>query len=212
MKKLFLTLLASCSLIAANAQSHSWLLYGNTTVLADNSYARTEWTLSPGIGYQFNDNWTVGVNLSFTQNQMLFGHDYGHDTVTNYYHFGPFVRYTHTISNLFYCYAQFDANYTGQYRTPGDHPSDMKATGFGAGITPALGINLTHGYGLNLALGGLSYTSVTPDGGSAVSTLNFSFGKVLMVGISKNFGGMHHKGNHEPGSDLRGVKASKEDE
>jgi len=208
MKKILLALVATCSMIAANAQSNSVLLYGNTSVTADNQWARTDWSLTPGVGYQFNTNWTVGVNVSWAQNQ----NGTGHDTVMNYYHFGPFVRYTHTISKLFYCYAQLDVNYMGSYRTPGDHAADLKATGFGAGITPALGINLGKGYGLNLSLGSLSYSSTTPDGGSAISTMDFSFGKVLGVGISKNFGGMHHHGSHEPGSDLRGVKASKEDE
>ena len=206
MKKLILGLIASASIMTANAQAGSWLLYGNVGLSSTSSgLASTTWTLTPGIGYQFNDNWTVGINLSWSQTPT--NRDTANNLVVmNDYWGGPFVRYTHTISNLFYCYTQLDLSYMGTYRTPGDHPADMKGTGFGAAITPALGINVGKGYGLNVSLGGLGYSSMSYTTGSTTDTkFNLSFGQALMIGLSKNFGGHMHKGSMEPGSDLRGV-------
>lgn len=212
MKKLILVLIASVSLATANAQSQSWLLYGNVSMTNEPAVqSELNWSFSPGIGYQINDNWTVGINIAWSQVQT--GQDAsGGGIVMNNYWGGPFVRYTHTISSMFYCFSQLDLSYIGSYRTPGHHPADMKASGFGANLWPAIGINVGKGYGLNFSLGGLGYSAVTPssDAGqwpagqtNTTTKFNLSFGQTLMIGLSKNFGGHAHGGHMEPGSELR---------
>jgi len=215
MKKFILGLIASASIMTANAQAGSWLLYGNVSVKAD-SLASTIWSFSPGLGYQFNDNWTVGINVSWSQGTLGLT-SAGNPDVLNTYWGGPFVRYTHSISNIFYCYTQLDLSYMGQYETPGSSPSINKGTGFGANITPALGVNVGKGCALNFSIGSLGYStmSITPaDGVPSVTSSMFglSFGKVMTIGFSKNFGGHMHSGSMEPGSDLRGMKNTKDDD
>ena len=76
MKKLFLAFLAVGSIATAQAQkAGSILLYGNAGIIANrdlvdyNSNVLTNdpetrnfaWSVSPGIGFQFNKNWTIGV-------------------------------------------------------------------------------------------------------------------------------------------------------
>ena len=66
MKKLILALIAAGSMATANAQSQSILLYGDLglqTVRMQNLDKTTNWNASPGIGYQFNHNWTVGYSI-----------------------------------------------------------------------------------------------------------------------------------------------------
>ena len=209
MKKYIFALLASVCFLTANAQSHTWLVYGNATVKAD-SLGATVWTLSPGVGYQFDNHWTVGINLSWNQTPIGYD-DSGHHNVRNNYSGGPFVRYTHNISNVFYCFTQLDLSYMGSYRTPGAHPADQKVTGFGAFVTPALGVNLGHGCALNFALGGLGYSSMTPDGGTAVNNFSLKFGQAYTIGFSKNFGGHMHHGGMEPGSELHKMDSDNDD-
>ncbi len=59
---------------------------------------------------------------------------------------------------------------------------------------PAIGVNVKNGFMLNFAFGGLSYsTTKYEDASSTSSILDFTFGKQMSIGISKNIGG-HKEG------------------
>jgi len=218
MKKLILALIAAGSMATANAQSSSILLYGDLglqTVRNADLYKTTNWNASPGIGYQFNHNWTLGVMLSWGQNATK--DSSGIKNTDNLYKVGPFARYTHFIgkSETFYWFSQLDFDYQGGYHTNEGNPATDKHTGIYVGIFPALGINVGHALCLNFSIGGLNYATDKLQGATySTNTFNFTFGQMVNVGISKNFGCGHKMhSNHEPGDEVHRRKADRmEDE
>jgi hypothetical protein len=214
MKKLILALIAAGSIATANAQSQSILLYGDLglqTIRNSDLSKTTVWNASPGIGYQFNHNWTLGLSISWGQSAVK--DSTGIKTTQNFYSVGPFARYTHFIgrSETFYWYSQADFDYQGGYTTSEGNPATDKNTGIYVGIYPALGINVGHGLCLNFNIGGINYATNKYAGAAySTNTFNFSFGNQANIGISKNFNCGHKMhGNHEPGDEVHRRKADK---
>ncbi len=212
MKKLILALLMAGTITTVNAQEpKSLLVYGDVSLLDGtdaNLFKTINWDANFGIGYQFNQSWTLGATVCWGQNA---GRDSASNRNTeNYYRVGPFARYSHYLnnSNIFFWYGQFDLQYEGGYHTNsfGD-PAYNKHTGIYAGFYPALGMNLCHGICLNFAIGGISYaTDKSQNSGAAnpTNTFNFTFGHMMNVGISKNFNVGHKMHvNHVPGDEVR---------
>lgn len=219
MKKLFLALLAMGTIATANAQEpKSILLYGDvslSTVRDPALMKTTAWDVSPGIGYQFNHNWTLGVSLSWGQFAMK--DSAGIKNTDNLYSVGPFARYSHYIrkSETFFWYAQFDFDYRGGYHTNEGNPATDKHNGIYVGLYPALGINVGRGICLNFAIGGINYaTDKEADLSNATNSFNLTFGHQMNVGISKNFGCGHKMhSHHEPGDEVHRRRADRmEDE
>ena len=220
MKKLILALLVVAGTVAtANAQEpKSILVYGdvnlNSTRNADLS-KQTTWDASPGVGYQFNHNWTLGLSLSW--GQVANKDSTGNKNTDNLYKVGPFARYSHYIrkSETFFWYAQFDFDYAGGYHTNEGNPATNKHNGIYTGIYPALGINFGRGFCGNFSIGGLNYaTDKIQDATYSTNTFNFTFGHMVNVGISKNFNCGHKMhSHHEPGDEVHRRRADKmEDE
>lgn len=181
MKKLFFTLLLAGTTFAAQAQKNTLLVYGTlgvqTTKTADD-YKTNNFEINPGIGYQFTDHWTAGVNLSAKSWKN------GIPAVkSNSFGAGPFVRYAHPLSDIFAVYGQFNANYlTSKW-------GDVKANGFQGEIFPAIGVNLKNGFALNFNFGRLGIITNKIKGASSSSTdFGITFGSGGGFGISKNFG------------------------
>jgi len=233
MKKLILAILAAGAFANANAQEpHSILLYGDlgvTTVRYVDQSKSTNWDAAPGVGYQFNHNWTVGLQIMWGQNATKEGSNPGVNPVTgaaqtqgtkntfNNYSAGAFARYSKYIgkSETFFWFSQFNVDYTGGYHTNEGSPADAKHTGLSLGIVPAIGANVGHGMALNFSIGGISYgTDKYQDANYATNTFNFDFCKTVNIGISKNFNCGHKMhSNHEPGDEVHRRKADKmEDE
>ncbi len=215
MKKVILTLLAVGSIAVANAQPGSILLYGNVGITSQTDAAKTNnmaWNVNPGVGYQFNENWTVGLNLGWSQTSTKDSGRGNRYTVNNY-NVGPFLRYTHSIGNgLFYWFGQLNLGYMGTYSTFGSEPSFNKANGFNANIMPAVGINLGQGYALNFGIGGLGFSTLKEsEASNSSSDFSFTFGQQFNVGLSKNFNCHHMHGHHEPGDEMRHMDTSDDD-
>jgi hypothetical protein len=243
MKKLILAILAAGAFANANAQEpHSILLYGNagiTTTRADDQSKTTNWNATPGVGYQFNHNWTVGLQLMWGQNATKSGTGTSYNPVTgaaqtqgtkntfNNYSAGAFARYSKYIgkSETFFWFSQFDVDYAGGYHTNEGSPADAKHTGIALDLYPAIGANVGHGLALNFSVGGIGYGSqkyaddvtingVFHSGAYANNTFNLTFGQSVNIGLSKNFNCGHKMhSNHEPGDEVHRRKADKmEDE
>ena len=185
------------------------------TVRNPNLLKTTEWHASPGVGYQFNHNWTLGIKIMWVQSATK--DSSGVKNTDNMYSVGPFARYSHYIrkSETFYYYTQLDFDYQGGYHTNQGNPATNKHNGIYAGLYPALGINVGRGLGLNFSIGGLSYsTDKVSNATYSTNTFSFTFGNQVNVGISKNFNCGHKMHNHhEPGDEVHRRKADKmEDE
>ncbi|KAF2329620.1 outer membrane beta-barrel protein [Flavobacterium ginsenosidimutans] len=196
MKKMLLILaLALCSY--ANAQKGSVLVMGNVSYYSQkNSGFNLEnkqngFGIQPKIGYQFHENWTAGIESNFIniKQTSLEGNKYK-DQV---YGFGGFVRYTRPLGSIFSAYADLGIGYQNRKETFTDAVGQTynDNNGFYAGITPAIFIDISKGFGLNFNIGGLNYTSLDTDNATGSSyrtkTFEFNFGQSFSVGLSKNF-------------------------
>lgn len=192
MKKILLiAALAICSF--ANAQKGSILVGGNigytstTTDYQVGEGKQSAFNFSPRVGYQFNDNWTVGGEFTVASSK----NDQGvADYKTDAFKLGAFLRYSVPLSQTFSVFADLGAGFQNQktksYTQTGT--TKTKADGMYVGITPALFINMKKGFGLNFSIGGLGYETLSYDNnGPDVNTFYFNFGKTVNIGISKNF-------------------------
>jgi hypothetical protein len=183
MKKIiFAAIIIVTASISAKAQTGSILVYGNVGISTNNNGGNgnpktTVTSLNPAVGYQFNNNWTAGLSLGYSNANS--------DYTSQQFSVSPFIRYAKTISPIFSIYGQFQAGYVHSVYDPGS----IKANGFNAQLFPAVFINVKNGFGLNFSFGGLTYNSIKPSGGSANNSLAFTFGSGASFGISKNFGG-----------------------
>ncbi len=211
MKKLILALLVAGTITTANAQEpKSLLLYGdvNFNNVTDATLFQTIlWDANIGLGYQFNQHWTLGGNICWGQNAT--NDSAAYKSTENYYRIGPFARYSNYLnnSNIFFWYAQFDLAYEGGYHTNSNgDPAYNKHTGLYAGLYPALGLNVCNGLCLNFGIGGISYQTDKSQNTEAVystNTFNFTFGHMVNVGLSKNFNTGHKMHvHHEPGDEV----------
>ncbi|MBA3829637.1 MAG: porin family protein [Taibaiella sp.] len=200
MKKILLAILAVGTIATANAQQGTWLRFGNVGITNNTDADKNnnfDWNVNLGIGYQFNTNWTAGLNLGWAQNPNTKLNGSNDRSTTNMYEAGIFVRYSHPVNDLFFVFAQGDANYRGGYHTAGDNPADTKHTGFLIGVTPAVGMNIGCGAALTFSVGGLSYVTDKYDGAAnANNTFAFTFGKTVNFGIQTNFSCHHMHGMH----------------
>lgn len=187
MKKVTMILAALvCSIGAINAQKGTILAYGNVGFSSSKSASEAKsssFELKPGIGYQFNNNWTAGLNIAVTGDKDK--NAAGVETDKNSgFGVGPFVRYTHTVSSIFSVFGQLDATIGTSKNF-----ADVKTNTFNAGVWPGIAINVNKGCALSFAFGGLSYGTSKLDvaGAKTASSLDFTFGKAFNIGIQKNF-------------------------
>lgn len=182
MKKLLLAAFVfATAAFSAKAQQGSVLLYGNVGLQTQNQHSdggkQTNFSIAPGVGYQFNKNWTVGVDLGYSTSKT------GDSKALNTFSAGPFIRYSYPLSDIFSIYGQLGAGYKGEKQ------DTYKASGVYAYVVPAVAINVKNGFALNFSIGGVSFDNMKPKGGDAASSFGLTFGQGFTFGVSKNFGG-----------------------
>lgn len=196
MKKLLL-ILALAMFSFANAQKGTILVLGNVgyssqkTGDTGNVPAQTSFDFSPKVGYQFHDNWTLGVESSIMNAKSTYS---SAEYKSNGFSVGGFVRYSKPIGGIFSFYADLGTGYHNVENTTfisgiTSSISTTEANGFYVGVTPALLLDISKGFGLNFNLGSLGYSTLnnTTNNGSDVQKFDFSFGQAFSIGISKNF-------------------------
>ena len=195
-----LVILALTIFSFANAQKGTYLVSGDfgfnsqKVNSAGNHMDQTSFSITPKIGYQFTENWTVGAqtSVSFSKNETDAG-----DGKYNSYSIGAFVRYSKPLSEMFEIYADLGSGYSfgdGRYaNTNNTTVNTSKSNGFGVTITPALLLKIKNGFGLNFGFGGLGYYSNkstyedNPNASQKTKNFEFNFGQSFTAGISKNF-------------------------
>ncbi|MFT3795154.1 outer membrane beta-barrel protein [Flavobacterium sp.] len=203
MKKVFV--MAALAMFSfASAQKGTILVAGNIGFSTDKDEVGTsetktnEFNFTPKVGYQFTDNWTLGLSGNVGMDKTETTTDAGLTRVTSEtkdtnFAVGPFVRYSRNISEIFGFFADLDAGYqsvksTTDPGTPFSVETENKGNGFYAQITPAIFINVKKNFGLNVSFGGLGFDSISYDNNGGDSTnFGFNFGRTVNIGISKNF-------------------------
>ncbi len=202
MKKL-LVLSAIALFGAVNAQKNTLLVGGNigynSTKNEVSNSTVNNFEFNPVVGYQFADNWTAGIKLSYKSGKNesvtnFMGTNYNTTDETNTFAYGVFGRYTQPLNETFSVYGDLDVMFGNSKNTissniPGSSSSTSEATGFGVMFTPNLFINFKNSFGLNFNIGGLGYNTAKAKGASqSINNFQFGFGQGVTVGISKNFG------------------------
>lgn len=165
------------------AQSGTVLVYGNLDLQTSKDAAKVktnQFSFTPGVGYQWNDNWTGGINLNLSSGKVSSGSD---ELKASGFGAGPFVRYAYPLSSIFAVYGQLNTNMLSA------KIDGVKSNGFEAVLFPAIGVNLKNGFALNFNFGNLSFvrSKVKGDSGST-NDFALNFGSGAGFGISKNFG------------------------
>lgn len=216
MKKLILSLLACGSIAAANAQTGSVLVYGNVGLTsesnADDSKA-LNWSINPGVGYQFNHDWTAGLYLNYANEGTKAGTTGAVWMRTNEMQVGAFARYTKNLNRIFSVFGQLNAGWVhGNATLDGEVIDGSRYNGFAIGFAPSVAANIHNGWALTLSLGGISYkTSTIEDAENSSNMFNVNFAQTMVWGIQKNIGGHNHRIHREPGSD-RHMKNYRDDD
>jgi hypothetical protein len=196
MKKLIFSGVIAMGLMAtAIAQKGSLLLYGNVNASAISNGGGGKFGINPGIGYQFNNSWTAGIEGGYNYYDQTYNGNIPagsmFSSIVSTYQVGLFIRQAIPLSSIFAYYTQFGVGYQGiKNGTGGDA---LTANGVAAYLTPNIGVNLKNSFALNFGFGGLTYNTQKPSGGTATNTFALTFGQGFTFGISKNFGGVHIK-------------------
>lgn len=202
MKKIVLSIFALCLIVSAHAQQGSILLYGNVAFSSSKDAAENKtiiWQANPGIGYQFNENWTVGINIYWSQHSTSDAPGSSDMTTQNNGRFGAFARYKKNFGNTpFYYYGQAGLGIQQGYTTDADQPGALKHNGIYFEAYPAIGMWVGRNWGINLSFGGIGYMTdkyTTDASGNTISNQNTSssmsidFGQTIHIGASVNLGG-----------------------
>mgnify|MGYP003577403901 CR=1 FL=1 len=190
MRKTFLSIAALIAVAISNGQTGTILVGGNAsfsktknTRSADGYpyYYTKETTLAinPFVGYQFDENWTAGATGTINFSEENYN---TYKSKNKFYGVGPFVRYTHHLSDVFFLFGQLE----GQYKST--VVGDVK--GVSTKLFPAIFINVKNGFGLNFDFGGIEYEASNYKDAPCdlrSSSFGLNFGKTFNIGISKNF-------------------------
>lgn len=204
MKKILLSaLMIGAAAMSANAQAGSVLVYGDLGIHSTkdaNDNKTRDFSINPGIGYQFNDNWTLGLYGSFGTHRVRLNNQTEWN-FNNTYSAGVFARYTMPISKIFVLFNQLGAGYVGGSNGNTGINSTTNFNGFEATLTPAIGVVIHDGFALNFGFGGIDFKTVKMSGATKSTTsFDLTWGTQFNIGVSKNImcGRMHkrHRGHH----------------
>ena len=206
MKKIFI-ILALAMVSFANAQKGTILLAGsvgvdgtkNTVGTTENK--TTTFNFSPKVGYQFTDNWTLGIEASIEGSKGETSTVNGggilvtSTTKNTGMKVGPFVRYTKPLSEMFSAYVDMGIGFNSGKTTVespvppfGTVTTTQKGNGVYVGVTPAIFINVKKNFGLNFSIGGLGYETFNLSNNQGDNNRFYvNFGQTVNIGISKNF-------------------------
>jgi hypothetical protein len=169
-----------CAARGAFAQHNSLLVYGNLDARGNkdqNAVKNSMFSLTPGVGYQWNDHWTGGINLAINSSKAG-----SPEFKTTSFGAGPFIRYAYPLSNIFAVYGQLNTNVVS------GKMAGIKMNGFESKFFPAIGVNLKNGFALNFNFGSLDLATNKIKGSNTLTNFGISFGSGAGFGISKNFG------------------------
>lgn len=166
------------------AQSNTILLYGNINYTHSNrvefnrEVISNNLNISPGIGYQFDDHWTAGLEFNLIHTTSKSGNSPSKST---YFSAGPFVRYQYQLTDMF----SFITHLGSQFRL-----TNMKDYNtMQINVSPGIRMDIKNDWALNFFFGNLGITHTNNKiAETRNSQFDVGFGRSTGLGISKNFG------------------------
>ena len=190
MKKLFITIAFVAAAMFAQAQffvgGNLGLGFGSTKVESTKVEKTFGFTIAPGVGYMFNDNMGVGIDLLFSMDKTTFPESDGWMKTTTF-GFAPYFRYVFAEVDNFKFYADAKFNFQKATDKVKDVDDSDKTTNLGVNIVPGVQYNFTDNISmvasLNvLKLGWNMEKTETKVAGETVKTTENNFG----LGINEN--------------------------
>jgi hypothetical protein len=174
MKKITIALgLCIAMAMSATAQEKSILVYGGLDGFRNS--ANSEFKLDLGVGYQFDQNLTAGINI------MSKSDGYTGGSAVNFM-VGPFVRYTKPMTQLISLYGQAGFGFG----------SGTNITEMNFNLLPGAQLNIKQGWAIYMEFGNIGWSRTSVSSVATAST-NYNLGRGLTFGIQKNIGGIMPK-------------------
>lgn len=182
MKKLILSAAAVFALTFVNAQEGEptfGFSEGNIIVEGNIGFNSTNdkntevktssFNFNPKAGYFISDDLAIGLELNLGTAKTEAG---GGETKENMFGIGAFARYYFLeLGQRFKTYGEFGLGFSSAKQETGGF--EAKASGFGAGLGLGMNYFITENFAINFGLSDiLSYTSVKPEDGEAISEFN----------------------------------------
>ena len=179
----------------ANAQKGTYLVSGNLNYYIQSNnqqgpYDYTNLGISPKVGYQFSEKWTVGGEMGIYYNSQKWNQGYTSEYKNNNFSVGGFVRYSKPLTETFSLFADFGLGYThrNEYTRNVDGDLTTKYDGFYSQFQPLLFLKVKNNFGINFGLGGFSFNSINnKTSNNSQNTFSFNFGQAFTLGVQKNF-------------------------
>jgi hypothetical protein len=190
MKKLLLSaLLLGSAATMSYAQPNSVLVYGELGIGSSKNNTDDKsfmFNFNPGVGYQFNRNWTLGLAGGFEtyRDRASTATDWNFQ---NFYRAGVFVRHTMPINKIFFYFTHLESGYLGSAQGITSSNTTTNGNGFYARLTPSVGVMVSHGFALNFGFGGVGYTTYKLVGDTkSHSSFDLTWGTQFNLMVTKN--------------------------
>lgn len=196
MKKSLLAMLFAVALVVPAVAENMWiggsLGYENVSMTNGPKDSSVSWSISPEFGYNINENWDIGIDLSYssTENSGEFRKLSVGDSKVTAVEIAPFARYK------LFSIGSFDVLAKGKIFFVSAKADDADATidGYGIAIAPVVtySINETWSIGCTLNFAELGYAHVKGDknlGDQEANVFGFNAnnGSIISVGFSYHF-------------------------
>lgn len=173
MKKIVLSLLIMVAAFTANAQIY---VGGSFSWTRNDVEDSNQFSIAPEVGYNFNKQWAVGVELEYIHKKQPY-------EKANGFSIAPYARYTFFEKSIVRLFLDGGVGFSTMKWKYEDNDN-----GFEIGIKPGIAVVLSDHWSLEAKYGFLGYRDkYTPAGGNAnVSGLDFNPNS-LSFGIKYEF-------------------------
>ncbi len=175
MKKVFMSLAVALVSVCASAQVYVGGTVGISSNKIGDGDSKVAYKFLPEIGYQFNQQWSAGIEFGLQKGNPCTITSVGESTT---YTVAPYVRYNFVNSKLFDVFVEGTVGY--------GHVSKIDTDKFEIGVKPGVALNLSDKFSLITKVGFLGYRASSPSVGSTSSTFgldldgnNIQFGAIV---------------------------------
>lgn len=176
MKKI--VMLVAMAVISLSAFAQNWYVGGTLNAWRESSGNKTEVTIKPEVGYNFNQTWSLGGAIGWQYN-------YNDGFKTNVFAISPYVRATYARVGIVSFFVDGGFTY-GLGKTKHGDLSSKTVNMWEVGFRPGLSVNINEHVGILAHVGFLGYRTANkagkaaglPEGGGlklSSSDLNFGF-------------------------------------